>query len=860
MSVSNLLIDLKGIVGERVTTREYERWFYERDIVHLPSAVKSLFKSNPEAIVKPITAEQIVEIVSYCSRRGIPLTARGGGSSGLFAAVPKKGGLVIDMMDMDTIHNIDYVKQTVTVGAGATWWELETSLRRQGLTLLSYPSSARSATVAGWVMTSGLGIGSFKYGSVFEQVKSMQVVHGDSVIKDYATGSGMYKLFETEGTLGIITKLTLKVRPIPERIKHRLLYFTDIYQLFKVIKQLSESPLSIYNMEFFDDVYLSMLKQGGYPTPDFSVGSGLLLVTIDGASDDISNNENIFAGVVKEWGAVEEQGAEEHWRERFKILRVRRAVSDLILSSVYVPIPNLGQMYRGLKRLKRHPLALLGYVTSKSECNLMPLMPTDASHPVPYLFALHTPSDVSNLAISLDGKPGGGVGVWNSPYRKDVLGRQRTLEVKELKPALDPKNILNPGILNPPPLFSPVIYQATMAIAGVIDKFMPEPKHVSLNGYQKELASCVQCGNCMNYCPTKLEWMSSTPRGRILASRELFIKHKKPKSYSPESVNRLFQCTMCGRCGVDCSVDIKSRAMWLGTRMNMGKRGLYPESLKELSELVGKNHNIAGRPNELRGNWAGRVKLPFDLNAKKTASVVYFVGCVASFFPMVQPSARAFTGLMAAAGVDFTIVGGEEWCCGFPLLAGGDIEGTRLTFRHNLERMKDIGAKTVVMTCPGCFKTWKEEYKEVMEERHGLSVLHSTEFLSQLVEQKKLSLKKLETVVTYHDPCDLGRNGGIYDEPRFLLKSIPGLNLMEMENSREYCTCCGSGGDLLASNKDLSLSIAAKKLKEIQNTGAKTAVTACPSCIRAITMAKTTEKVKLDVMDITELIWRSLEA
>ena len=241
----------------------------------------------------------------------------------------------------------------------------------------------------------------------------------------------------------------------------------------------------------------------------------------------------------------------------------------------------------------------------------------------------------------------------------------------------------------------------------MLDKLLPAPHRAfDLTGFEKELAVCVQCGYCMNYCPTRIDWLSTTPRGRILATRELFLR--RPLSHrdlSAEYVNRLYQCTMCGRCGVDCSTDIRSRAMWLGVRQHLAIKGLVPDSLKELVKLVDEHRNIAGRPNDQRTNWLGRVKLPYDLKGKKTAPVVYFVGCVASFFPMTQPSARAFVQVLDRAGVDFTIAGGEEWCCGFPLMVAGDRESSRKLITHNLERLKDMGAQTIVMTCPGATRS-----------------------------------------------------------------------------------------------------------------------------------------------------------
>ena len=177
--------DLKAITGDRITFSPFERWSYSSDILHLPRMVKFLFKSVPEAVVKPASVQQVSQVITYCNRHRIPVVARGGGSSGLFGAVPKRGGVVLDMTDLNAVMEIDREHETVTAQAGLTWWELEKKLNKQNLTLKSYPSSARSATLAGWVMTSGLGIGSLKYGSLSGHVTSLEMVHGDGSIREY---------------------------------------------------------------------------------------------------------------------------------------------------------------------------------------------------------------------------------------------------------------------------------------------------------------------------------------------------------------------------------------------------------------------------------------------------------------------------------------------------------------------------------------------------------------------------------------------------------------------------------------------------------------------------------------------------
>jgi len=411
----------------------------------------------------------------------------------------------------------------------------------------------------------------------------------------------------------------------------------------------------------------------------------------------------------------------------------------------------------------------------------------------------------------------------------------------------------------PPLLFRPGIYRLATGIASRLDRILPVVAGPTRQmGFKKELFDCIQCGYCTSVCPTAQGWLSSTPRGRILMTREHFLKQPRTQKLAPEYLERIFQCTLCGKCGVDCSVDIRSRTMWQGVRDHLVRNGLEMANLKSLTTAIVETHNMAGKPNEQRANWVSRLKLPYDLREKKTAEVVYFVGCVTSLFPMAQPAGRAFVQIMEALGIDFGIVGGEEWCCGFPLMAAGASDAAAECIRHNIERITATGAKTVVTTCPGCYRVWKDEYQEVVTQRHSFKVLHAVEFLAGLIEEGRIDIKGVEGNVAYHDPCDLGRNSGIFDEPRYIIDRIPGLELVELADSREYCNCCGSGGDLLASNQELSLEIAGRKVDEVLATGADTVVTACPSCVRAISMAKTAARVKLSVLDITEVLWKAM--
>jgi heterodisulfide reductase subunit D len=282
------------------------------------------------------------------------------------------------------------------------------------------------------------------------------------------------------------------------------------------------------------------------------------------------------------------------------------------------------------------------------------------------------------------------------------------------------------------------------------------------------------------------------------------------------------------------------------------KIGVHPTMEKGVQSLV-VHHNISGEDNSERGEWRDFLKnLPDHMYQRDKAEVVYFVGCVASFFPMVQKIPQNLVRILESADLDFTILGGQEWCCGFPLIGAGIPEKAREMMDHNLEKIKELGAKMVVFSCPSCYRTWKESYDT------NLELLHSTQLIEKLIRDGSIRLKEVNTTVTYHDPCDLGRNGGIYDAPRKILKSIPGLSLLELENNRAQSVCCGGGGNLEMVDSGLTETMAQKKIGEIQRTGVKTVVTSCQQCVRTIKARASRQEIDLNVWDITELVLQAM--
>jgi heterodisulfide reductase subunit D len=376
------------------------------------------------------------------------------------------------------------------------------------------------------------------------------------------------------------------------------------------------------------------------------------------------------------------------------------------------------------------------------------------------------------------------------------------------------------------------------------------------------LDSCVKCGSCVDICPVYAQTQHlETTMGEISTNLKSFIRKAYGfpgmlfgSSRKVEDVLKVYSdhsylCTLCGRCKVVCPAFIDTKDLRVAARGFMVEKGEYPQVMGRLAETLSKDHNITGEPNEDRPMWVEDLReVPEHMYQRERAEVVFFVGCVASYFPMVQRIPQSFVQILDKAGVDFTILGGEEWCCGFPLIGAGMKKEAEALIRHNVEKVKEKGVERAVFACPSCYHTWMEEYETDIE------IFHSTQFIKELIDGGKISFKEKKVKVTYHDPCDLGRASDVYDPPRDILRAIPGVELVEMESNREQCKCCGGGGNLEMVDPGLSAALAQEKIKEIQATGADTVITACQQCVRTIMTTARRNKIPVKAMDVTEFV------
>jgi heterodisulfide reductase subunit D len=378
---------------------------------------------------------------------------------------------------------------------------------------------------------------------------------------------------------------------------------------------------------------------------------------------------------------------------------------------------------------------------------------------------------------------------------------------------------------------------------------------------------CYQCEKCSSGCPT-VEAMRYRP-AQMMRMAQFGLEDGLASDPS------IWRCLGCDTCTTHCPHNISVRRLVEVMRQHvMQERYLVggldavgeDETLRKgiralgmMGERITTHYNVSGEDNAARLAWTDNLApedKPEKLVQDKEADMAYFVGCVSAMFPMSYGIPQSFATVLSRAGVSFTTLGGDEQCCGFPLLMAGQLKQAEALIRHNVEQMRALGIPKVVTNCPSCYHMWHHTYPELIGEALGFEVVHGVEVMADLVTEGKLELTepKRTGIVTYHDPCDLGRKSGIYDAPREILRRVPGFTFVEMQQSGEHALCCGGGGDLETFDPDLVQEVAARRIGQAAEVGAMALVSACPQCVRTLSKAARANKVRIRVMDMTQFL------
>jgi heterodisulfide reductase subunit D len=381
-----------------------------------------------------------------------------------------------------------------------------------------------------------------------------------------------------------------------------------------------------------------------------------------------------------------------------------------------------------------------------------------------------------------------------------------------------------------------------------------------------EMDACTNCRLCADVCPAacaamngelsavyRIKGLQRRLKGRAGMFSRLLGRRRPTAEELNHYADTVFRCTLCSNCEEVCPLGIRLKELWLSLRKDLVQEKAYPAKIDMIRTNLSRSRNVFGEDNSERAEWVEDMrKPPADRYVRPRAEVVYITGCVSAYFPLAQKIPIALAEIMDASGIDFTLLAEEEWCCGFPLLGAGLMEMFEDFRAQNHAAVKARGAGTVVFACPSCYQMWRDYYHTDLE------LLSAPELLLRLVRACKVPLTALPLTVTYHDPCDLGRGARVFEEPREIIRAIPGVTLVELPHRREACRCCGGGGNLEMVDADLAGRIAQDKIEEVLATGAQAVVTSCQQCVRAMTSCVKRNKIRLEVLDIVQLVRRAL--
>ena len=359
---------------------------------------------------------------------------------------------------------------------------------------------------------------------------------------------------------------------------------------------------------------------------------------------------------------------------------------------------------------------------------------------------------------------------------------------------------------------------------------------------------CYQCGLCDTVCP----WN----RVRHFSIRKII--RQAAFGLTEIENEEIWRCTTCGRCPQQCPRGVKIIEGGVALRRIATEYGVFPASVKPVrvaAESLVRHGNPLSAEREKRADWAKGLSVRTFTEGME---VLYFPGCYLSYDPRLKKVAAATVNILNRAGIDFGILGSKEVCCGESIRKMGDEELFKRLARDNIKTFIENGVKKILVSSPHCYQTFKNEYPEF---RVNFEVVHISQFLAELIREGRLEPSKDSgKKATYHDPCYLGRHNGVYDEPRNVLKKIPGLELNEMPESRANSLCCGGGGGRIWMETPRRERFSDIRLRQAMEVGAEVLVTSCPYCISNFEGSRETLGVveNIEVKDVTEVIAEAL--
>ena len=388
-----------------------------------------------------------------------------------------------------------------------------------------------------------------------------------------------------------------------------------------------------------------------------------------------------------------------------------------------------------------------------------------------------------------------------------------------------------------------------------------------------DLDACTRCGRCLDHCPGAVSGKPLAPK-RNWDTLRAYMEERaalKRKGIDPDAEGGkkligdgvaedvIWACTNCLACAMVCPVFIPCVDKFLEMRRYLVlMESRFPSEVQLVFRNMENNSNPWGVGSGLRADWAKGLEVK-TIAENADIDVLFWVGCAGSFDDRNKKVATSLVKILKAAGIKFSILGTEEGCCGDSARRIGNEYLYQTLVQTNVEVLKNYGVKKILTMCPHCFNTLKNEYPQF---GGNYEVVHYTQFVAGLLESGRLRLSKpIDRVITYHDSCYLGRANEVYEEPRRILKAIPGLKLVEMERNHIRSFCCGAGGGRMWMEEKLGTRINQLRTEQAVQTKADSVGTACPYCL---TMLGDGIKEKgleesMSAFDLSELVAQAMD-
>jgi heterodisulfide reductase subunit D len=377
-----------------------------------------------------------------------------------------------------------------------------------------------------------------------------------------------------------------------------------------------------------------------------------------------------------------------------------------------------------------------------------------------------------------------------------------------------------------------------------------------------ELDACTQCGECLKYCPVQevTGKPGISPPAKIRMFRELMKSTgglKKmfgkgvDKKLLQDFTNAVYECTVCGACGQHCPVGLFNQRLWPVLRREAVKLGLGPIGAQsDMQQKVKETGNPYNDPADKRFSpW-----FPDEVAVAERADTAYYAGCTGAYY--AQPMVRGDVLVLNAIGEPFTMLPPEEEvCCGFPLFITGQFDMLKDLTKRLVDAYKARGVKRLICSCPCCVNVMARDWPLFYGSTLPFKIRHISQFVQNALKQGKLTIKKgLKERVIYHDPCYLSRGVGIIAEPRFILKHIPDIELLEFDRHGVESRCCGAGGAARKVYHENAIAIGRLTIDEAVEKKADKLVLSCPACYEKVNEAMIGHDKQIKIVDIMELL------